>query len=60
MPVLELSHNACKRFTCAIQACLKKNDFQEDQCASEIEALRRCCETFKDSPMASYTTCTVL
>jgi len=33
----------CKVHACAIQKCLKENDFQEDKCKQFIEYLRQCC-----------------
>jgi len=35
--------DVCKDASCAIQTCLKKNDFQADACAAAVESLRQCC-----------------
>ncbi|KAI9882789.1 MAG: hypothetical protein M1823_005468 [Watsoniomyces obsoletus] len=36
----------CYSRACAIQDCLVKNDYQEDRCRKEIDALYDCCNTF--------------
>ena len=33
----------CKRESCAIQACLVKNDFKENFCVEELQNLKKCC-----------------
>ncbi|OMH85158.1 Cx9C motif-containing protein 4, mitochondrial [Zancudomyces culisetae] len=33
----------CKEFACAIQDCLRKNDFQEEECTEQILKLAKCC-----------------
>ncbi|XP_054284927.1 cx9C motif-containing protein 4 [Macrosteles quadrilineatus] len=33
----------CKIHACAIQKCLKENNFQEEKCTQFIEYLRNCC-----------------
>jgi hypothetical protein len=35
--------SACKKHACALQACLKKSQFDVAQCEWAVEALRACC-----------------
>ena len=35
--------DACRSYACAIQACLKKEDFDVTRCTAAVSALRRCC-----------------
>lgn len=32
----------CKSLACAIQACLKRRDFDEKRCVKEVEVWRQC------------------
>lgn len=41
MPVLDIAHSACKKYACAIQSCLKRNDYQE---VRKRGRKRICCE----------------
>jgi hypothetical protein len=33
----------CKKFACAIQSCLEKNNYQEEKCKKQLENLLDCC-----------------
>ena len=35
----------CQRQACAIQDCLKKNNFQEEKCHEELQLMLECCKT---------------
>ena len=37
----------CQKFACAIQTCLKANNYQEDKCKEAIEAMKKCCSELK-------------
>ena len=40
----------CQRQACAIQECLKKNNYQEEKCQVIIQLMLDCCNTIgKDS-----------
>ena len=40
----------CQRQACAIQDCLKKNNYQEEKCQDIIQLMMDCCNTVaKDS-----------
>jgi hypothetical protein len=34
----------CKRFACAIQACLNKHHFNETKCQKELKEFEECCK----------------
>ncbi|AGO13000.1 AaceriAFL165Wp [[Ashbya] aceris (nom. inval.)] len=36
----------CKAEACAIQACLKRNGYEEGRCAAAVDALYTCCAQF--------------
>ena len=44
---LENLKRKCKMLSCAIQTCLKKKNYEEKNCKSEIEAWRRCVKQLK-------------
>lgn len=33
----------CQKQACAIQSCLKANNYQEEKCLEAIEAMKNCC-----------------
>lgn len=33
----------CQKYACAIQSCLKANNYNESKCEEAIEAMRKCC-----------------
>lgn len=33
----------CKKYACAIQDCLRQNNYQESKCLEAIEAMKKCC-----------------
>ena len=35
----------CQRQACAIQDCLKKNNYQEEKCQNIIQLMIDCCQT---------------
>jgi hypothetical protein len=41
------ARDVCKEASCAIQTCLKKNDFRADACGDAVDALRACCKERK-------------
>ncbi|WFD31784.1 Cx9C motif-containing protein 4, mitochondrial [Malassezia sp. CBS 17886] len=38
--------NPCKRLACAIQTCLERHRFQQDQCDVLVKGLYECCRAF--------------
>ena len=34
----------CQRFACAIQTCLKSNNYDEAKCQKAIEDMKKCCD----------------
>ena len=34
----------CQRFACAIQTCLKSNNYDETKCQKAIEDMKKCCD----------------
>ncbi|KAI5704635.1 hypothetical protein M8J76_010554 [Diaphorina citri] len=42
----------CKVHACAIQKCLKNNNFQESLCLEYFEYLRKCCVKFHASSIS--------
>ena len=41
----------CKKEACAIQACLKSNNYDNEHCATELDQLKKCCEKAGDQPI---------
>lgn len=41
---LSIAQRKCKPLACAIQACLKRKQYNEKRCAFEIDSWRRCVE----------------
>ena len=37
----------CQKYACAIQDCLKANNYDEKKCEAAILALNKCCEGLK-------------
>lgn len=37
---------ACKKFACAIQDCIQKNNYDESKCQKQIDQLYTCCKLF--------------
>ena len=48
------STDPCKQEACAIQTCLKHNNFVEDKCRDEIENLKQCCREWFANPTKTY------
>ena len=42
-----IGNDRCKKQACAIQDCLKKNNYNEAHCFDVIEKMRKCCATWK-------------
>ncbi|CAI7880794.1 unnamed protein product [Closterium sp. NIES-53] len=43
----------CKPRACAIQSCLKRNDYQPSRCTSPIRRLRECCMKLQGAGVTS-------
>ncbi|GAU95894.1 hypothetical protein RvY_07429 [Ramazzottius varieornatus] len=42
----------CQAHACAIQTCLKQNNWQDSKCGKELQNLLDCCKKFQEgSPM---------
>jgi len=54
MKELALELEPCERLACAIQRCLKDNDFQESRCTVEIDQLILCCQKFPASRNCAF------
>lgn len=37
----------CQKFACAIQDCLKANNYDEKKCEDAIQAMKKCCDELK-------------
>ena len=44
----------CQRFACAIQVCLKNNNFDDTKCQAAIEDMRKCCEKLEKQQIYSF------
>ena len=44
----------CQRFACAIQVCLKNNNFDDNKCQAAIEDMRKCCEKLEKQNIYSF------
>ena len=42
---MEKTKDPCQRQACAIQECLKKNNFQEEKCQHIIQLMIDCCNS---------------
>ncbi|KAK4636120.1 Cx9C motif-containing protein 4, mitochondrial [Fulvia fulva] len=40
------SYPACHSQACAIQDCIQKNDYKEEKCQKQVDALYACCNLF--------------
>ncbi|KAI7117045.1 hypothetical protein KC316_g18851 [Hortaea werneckii] len=50
---------ACHPQACAIQDCIQKNNFKEERCQKQIDALYECCNLFyqRNGDEASVVSC---
>jgi hypothetical protein len=42
-PEAQKDTKTCKKEACAIQTCLKNNDYQQQMCSAAVKALVECC-----------------
>lgn len=47
-PDSQLAYNACKKQACAIQTCLKRNNYQVERCQTVVAKLRECCRGYEE------------
>lgn len=38
--------NPCKPFACNIQACIQRNQFNQERCEHLVDQLYQCCQAF--------------
>lgn len=51
------SSDPCKQEACDIQACLKRNHYQEAKCVEEIGKLKDCCRALFESGKSVQSDC---
>lgn len=44
----KLCEARCKKYACAIQYCLERNQYQESRCWKEVGGWNMCCERVKE------------
>lgn len=49
----------CEKAACAIQKCLKSNNFQEEACVQEVRRLQDCCKKLPEAARAENVHCSI-
>lgn len=50
---LSYEENVCHTYACAIQQCLKRNNYDEKKCKKTIERWRQCLKEVSSSQLAA-------